>query len=100
MILLGVNTVRNQYTFPRSRFCRTAMRGAMPILLVTVAMVTSIPLRAQATLHPFWTVREDLGGNEFSTGVATDGLVVFTVGTSDPYPYGDCLNQVYNAVGC
>lgn len=48
----------------------------------------------------FWTIREDLGGNEFSTGVATDGLGVFTVGTSDPNPYGDCLNQVFNAVGC
>ena len=99
MVLLGVSPVRNQYTVPRSRFCRTAMRGARPMLLVTVAMMTSIPLPAQVTLHPFWTVREDLDATEFSTGLATDGLVVFTFGTSDPYPYGDCLNQVYNDVG-
>jgi PQQ-like domain len=83
------------------RFGRTALRRAMPLLFMAVAMMASLPLRGQGTsIHPVWNVREDLGGNEFSAGVATDGLQAFTVGTSDPSPTIDCINQVYNAVGC
>jgi hypothetical protein len=75
--------------------------GVTSLFFLAMAIATSLSLSGQPiSVHPAWTVREDLGGNEFSTGVVTDGLQVFTAGTSDPYPTADCLNQTYNFVGC
>jgi hypothetical protein len=71
---------------------------ATHIMLLILALISSRPVFGQgSTAHSLWTAREDLGQNEFSNAVATDGLQVVTVGQSGTF---DCINDPYYAVGC